>query len=49
MKNNPRIIKEKCPKCGHGRMWSQRENKTGVHADKFYIKKCAKCTYIERV
>ena len=37
MKNNPRIEKSKCKKCGHNRTWDRR----GVNG--IYRNKCSKC------
>ena len=37
MKENPRVKQEKCPKCGHNRMWIPR----GLAFS--YRLKCCKC------
>lgn len=40
------IIRRKCPKCGHHKMWESRISKTGnITGNTKYNIKCSRCTY----
>lgn len=39
MKNNPRVLDEDCPECGHHHVWDAR----GYSVQTQYSRKCTKC------